>query len=526
MKYKKRILYGDEARAALQAGVNKVSDAVRVTLGPRGRNVVLAKDYGSPTVTKDGVTVSREVECEDPFQNEGAKLCKETASKTNDVAGDGTTTATVLAQALVNEGMKYVASGGNVITVKRGIDRAVQLVIEEVNRVAQPVSDKEQIRYVATISGNEQDIGDTISDAMEQVGKNGVITLEESNSPGTILEVVEGFQFDRGFLHPVFVTDPAKMQALYEDVSILVIESKLDSMNDVAAILTLAKDKNKTLLIICDDMDPDALATACVNRVQLGLRVIFVRAPGFGDRKRGQLEDICYLTGAKFITKESCFDYSKLSVEVLGSAKKVIVKSGSTTIIEGQGDRAQILERINLLKNQMDSVDSKWEREKLTERLAKLSGGVAVIKIGGATEAEMIEKKHRYEDALNATKAAVSEGIVPGGGSTLLRAARVLKGVKGSVDELVGIKIVEKALEAPLRQIAENGGFEGSVIVNQVRASRTGKGFDASTGKLVDLLKTGIVDPCKVTKQALLNAASIAGLVLTSECVIVKEEVA
>jgi len=519
----KNLLYDETARRALERGVNKVADAVKVTLGPKGRNVVLDKKWGSPTITKDGVTVAKEIELEDPYENMGAQLCKEVASKTNDVAGDGATTATVLAQAIVNEGLRYVAAGGNPIAVKRGIDKAVEQVIATIKSTAQPIKDKEQVEFVATIAGNDNEIGKHVAEAMDKVGKDGVITVEESKGRETNLDVVEGMQFDRGYISPYFVTDPERMEAVLENPLILIHEKKISSAQDFLPFLEKAAAARRPIILIAEDIEGDALATIVLNKIRGVLQIAAVKAPGFGDRRKAMLEDIAILTNGKFVSEDLGTKLENVTIDMLGTAKKVVITKEETTIIEGAGSKEDVLGRINLIRNQIDKTDSNYDREKLQERLAKLSGGVAVIKVGASTETELKEKKHRYEDALSATRAAVEEGIVPGGGTTLLKASGALKteGITG--DELTGVLIVKRALEEPLRQISTNAGLEGSVIVEKVRAAKDGQGLNAVTGEIVDMVKSGIVDPAKVTRSTIQNAASIAALVLTTEALVVEK---
>ncbi len=519
----KNLLYDENARRALERGVNKVADAVKVTLGPKGRNVVLDKKWGSPTITKDGVTVAKEIELEDPYENMGAQLCKEVASKTNDVAGDGTTTATVLAQAIVNEGLRYVAAGGNPIAVKRGIDKAVEAVIAEIKKTAKPIKDKEQVEFVATIAGNDNEIGKQVAEAMDKVGKDGVITVEESKGRETSLEIVEGMQFDRGYISPYFVTDPERMEAVLENPLILIHEKKVSSAQEFLPFLEKAAQTRRPILIIAEDIEGDALATTVLNKIRGVLQIAAVKAPGFGDRRKAMLEDIAILTNGRFVSEDLGTKLENVTVDMLGTAKKVVITKEETTIIEGAGTKEEVMGRIALIKSQIEKTDSNYDREKLQERLAKLSGGVAVIKVGASTETELKEKKHRYEDALSATRAAVEEGIVPGGGSTLLRAAMALDASKVTGDELTGYSIVKRALEEPLRQIATNAGLEGSVIVEKVKGSKEGFGLNAVSGEIVDLVKAGIVDPAKVTRSTIQNAASIAGLVLTTEALVVEK---
>ncbi|HRF59978.1 MAG TPA: chaperonin GroEL [Fimbriimonadaceae bacterium] len=519
----KTLLYDENARRALERGVNKVADAVKVTLGPKGRNVVLDKKWGSPTITKDGVTVAKEIELEDPYENMGAQLCKEVASKTNDVAGDGTTTATVLAQAIVNEGLRYVAAGGNPIAVKRGIDKAVDAIVAEIKKISKPTKGKDEVAFVATIAGNDEEIGKQVAEAMDKVGKDGVITVEESKGRETSLEIVEGMQFDRGYVSPYFVTDPERMEAIMENPLILLHEKKIGSAQDLLPFLEKIAATRRPLLIIAEDLEGDALATLVLNKIRGVLQVAAVKAPGFGDRRKAMLEDIAVLTKGKFISEDLGVKLENVAVTDLGTAKKVVITKEETTIIEGAGSTGDVKGRIEQIKSQIEKTDSNYDREKLQERLAKLSGGVAVIKVGASTETELKEKKHRYEDALSATRAAVEEGIVPGGGTTLLRAAAALESLKVTGDEATGVLIVRRALEEPLRQIAENAGLEGSVIVEKVRDTKPGFGLNAATGEIVDLVKAGIVDPAKVTRSTIQNAASIAGLVLTTEALVVEK---
>jgi chaperonin GroEL len=515
--------FNEEARRALERGVNKVANAVRVTLGPKGRNVVLDRKWGTPIITKDGVTVAKEIELSDPWENMGAQLCREVASKTNDVAGDGTTTATVLAQALVNEGMRYVAAGGNPIALKRGIDKAVAKAVETIKQHAIPVTEREQIEYVATIAGNDPEIGKMIAEAMDKVGKDGVITIEESKGTQTTLEIVEGMQFDRGYISPYFITDPERMEAVLEDALILIHEKKISSAQDLLPVLERVAQARRPLLIIAEDVDGDALATLVVNKLRGVLQCAAVKAPGFGERRKAMLEDIAILTGGRFISEDLGIKLENVTLDMLGQAKKVVIGKEETTIIEGAGSPEAVTGRINQIKRLIETTESSYDREKLQERLAKLSGGVAVIKVGAATETELKEKKHRFEDALSATRAAVEEGIVPGGGKIFLLAQAALDGIGDDDDERTGVAIVKRALEEPLRQIAENAGLEGSVIVEKVKALGTHEGLDARTGEFVDLVKSGIIDPAKVSRAALENAASIAGLVLTTEAMVAEK---
>jgi len=519
----KTLAFDEVARRALERGVNKVADAVKVTLGPKGRNVILDKKWGSPTITKDGVTVAKEVELEGPYENMGAQLCKEVASKTNDVAGDGTTTATVLAQSILNEGLRYVAAGGNPIAVKRGIDKAVEAVVANIKATAQPVKDKEQIEFVATIAGNDNEIGKQVAEAMDKVGKDGVITVEESKGRETSLEIVEGMQFDRGYISPYFVTDPERMEAVLENPLILIHEKKISSAQDLLPFLEKVAQARRPIILLAEDIEGEALATVVLNKIRGVLQIAAVKAPGFGERRKAMLEDIAILTKGSFISEDLGTKLENVTIDMLGTAKKVVITKEDTTIIEGAGSKDEVMGRISQIKAQMENTESNYDREKLQERLAKLSGGVAVIKVGASTETELKEKKHRYEDALSATRAAVEEGIVPGGGTTLLRSQSVLDALNAEGDELTGVNIVRRALEAPIRQISENAGLEGSVIVEQVRSAKAGIGLNAATGEMVDMVASGIVDPAKVTRSTLMNAASIAGLMLTTEAMVAEK---
>jgi chaperonin GroEL len=522
----KDLLFDEEARRALERGVNKVADAVKVTLGPRGRNVVLDKKWGAPTVTKDGVTVAKEIELKDPFENQGAQLVREVASKTNDVAGDGTTTATVLAQAMVAEGLRVVAAGGNPMTIRKGIEAAVEKAVETLKAKGTPVTTKEEVASVAAIAGNDKEIGNLIAEAMDKVGKDGVITVEESKGTETTLEFTEGMQFDKGYISPYFVTDAERMEAVLEDAAILVYEKKISSAQDLVPVLEKIAQSRQPLLIIAEDVDGEALATLVVNKLRGVLNVAAVKAPGFGDRRKAMLGDIATLTGAQFISEDLGIKLENITADMLGKAKRIVVTKDNTTIVEGAGTEEAVLGRINQIKAQIETTDSNYDREKLQERLAKLSGGVAVLKVGAATETELKEKKHRFEDALSATRAAVEEGIVPGGGSALVKIAPELESLVNGDDAdagefKIGVNIVRRALEEPLRQIAANAGLEGSVAANRVRELPWGEGLDASTEEYTDLVKRGIVDPVKVTRSALQNAASIAGMVLSTECLVV-----
>ncbi len=520
----KQLIYDEEARRALERGANMVAAAVKVTLGPKGRNVVLDKKWGSPTITKDGVTVAKEIELSDPYENMGAQLVREVASKTNDIAGDGTTTATVLAESLLAEGLKYVAAGGNPLAVKRGIDKAVEKAVAELHKMATPVETKEEVANVAAIAGNEKEIGGLISDAMDKVGRDGVITVEESKSTATEVEVVEGMQFDKGYVSPYFVTDSERMEAVFENPVILIHEKKISSAAELIPFLEQVSQTRRPLVIISEDVDGDALATLVVNRLRGTLQCVAVKAPGFGDRRKEMLRDIATLTGGEFVSEDLGLKLESVDATKLGSAKKVIVTKDKTTLVEGAGKRDDVAGRIKLIRTQIENTDSSYDREKLQERLAKLAGGVAVIKVGAATETELKEKKHRFEDALSATRAAIEEGIVPGGGVTLVNIISVLEKLKLKGDEAVGVSIVRRALEEPLRQIAENAGLEGSVVISDVkRESRLGWGLNALSGEMEEMIPAGIVDPVKVTRSALQNAASIAGMILTTETLVAEK---
>jgi chaperonin GroEL len=520
----KQIIYSDHSRQAILRGVNQLAEAVKVTLGPRGRNVVLEKKYGGPSITKDGVTVAKEIELEDPLENMGAQMVREVASKTSDIAGDGTTTATILAQAIFREGVKAVTAGANPMAIKRGIDKAVELAVEEIKKLSAPVSG-DMIAQVGRISANsDSTIGDVIAEAMKKVGKDGVITVEESKTMITELATVEGMQFDRGYLSPYFVTDAERMECVLEDPYILIHEKKIGSMNDVLPILEQIARVGKPLLLISEEVEGEALATLVVNKLRGTLNVCAVKAPGFGDRRKAMLEDISILTGGKAIMEETGIKLDSVKLEDLGRAKRITVDKDNTTIIDGAGVARNIEGRIKQLRTQIDETTSDYDREKLQERLAKLAGGVAIIKVGAATETEMKEKKARVEDALHATRAAVEEGIVPGGGVALLRASIALKKLKLEGDEQFGVTIVRRACEEPLRQIVLNCGTEGAVVVEKVRSSKDAHyGFNAQTEKYEDLVKAGVIDPTKVTRTALQNAASIASLMLTTEAMVCEE---
>jgi chaperonin GroEL len=514
----KDLRFNEEARRALERGVNKVADAVKVTLGPRGRNVVIEKKFGSPTITKDGVTVAKEIELADPMEDVGAKLVKEVASKTNDVAGDGTTTATVLAQAMVREGLRVVAAGAKPLAVKKGMDKAVAEAVKHIASMSITIEDKEGIASVGAIAGNDRQIGEDIAEAMDKVGKDGVITIEESKGTGTTVEIVEGMQFDKGYLSPYFVTDPERMEAVLDNPVILIHEKKISNVQDLVPVLEKVARGGQPLLIISEDIEGEALATLVVNRIRGILNVAAVKAPGFGDRRKAMLEDIAVLTGGTFLSEDLGIKLENVDVTQLGSAEKIIITKDDTTIIKGGGTKEALSGRVAQIRSQIGNTDSDYDREKLEERLAKLAGGVAKLSVGAATETELKEKKHRFEDALSATRAAVEEGIVPGGGVTLVQTAKLLATLKGdNEDEQVGINIVRRALEEPLRQIAINAGLEGSVVVNRVRESEQGIGLNADTEEYVDMVKAGLIDPAKVTRSAVQNAASIASLILTTE---------
>ena len=522
----KELLFNTDARSRLKRGVDQLAEAVKVTLGPKGRNVVIDKKFGSPTVTKDGVTVAKEVELSDPIENMGAQMVKEVATKTSDLAGDGTTTATVLAQAIFREGLKNVTAGANPMELKRGIDRAVEAVVEQLKALSQPTAGKKEIAQVGTISANnDKEIGNLIAEAMEKVGKDGVITVEEARGLETTLETVEGMQFDRGYLSPYFVTDPEKMEAVLEDPYILIHDKKIAAMKELLPLLEKSAQSGKPLLIIAEDVEGEALATLVVNKLRGTLKVAAVKAPGFGDRRKEMLRDIAVLTGGQVISEELGFKLENATLNDMGRAKRVVVDKDNTTIVDGRGKPADIQGRIAEIRSAIEKSTSDYDREKLQERLAKLSGGVAVINVGAATETELKEKKARVEDALHATRAAVEEGIVPGGGVALLRAQSALEKVKGTEDERVGVEIVRRALEEPIRMIVQNAGAEGSIVVARVKESKDKNfGYNAATDTYEDLVKAGVIDPTKVTRTALQNASSIAGLLLTTEAVVVEKK--
>ncbi len=517
----KVLLYDEDARKAILKGVNALADAVKVTLGPKGRNVIIEKSFGSPTVTKDGVTVAKEIELEDRFENMGAQMVREVASKTSDVAGDGTTTATILAQAIYREGAKTVAAGSNPMDVKRGIEKAVDVVVKELRNLSKPTKDQKEISQVGTISANnDETIGNIIAEAMGKVGKEGVITVEEAKGLETELEIVEGMQFDRGYLSPYFVTNAEKMTVNLEDCFILINEKKISSMKDLLPILEQIAKIGKPLLIIAEDIEGEALATLVVNKIRGTLHVAAVKAPGFGDRRKAMLEDIAILTGGKVISEDIGSKLENVALQDLGRAKRIMIDKDNTTIVDGAGARAELEGRVKQIRAQIDETTSDYDREKLQERLAKLVGGVAVIKVGAATETEMKEKKARVEDALNATRAAVEEGIVPGGGVAYIRAIPALDGLKLDGDEQIGVGIVKKALEEPMKMIAANAGMEGSIVVEKVKEKKGAFGFNARTEQFEDMNKAGVIDPTKVTRFALQNASSVAALMLTTQCMI------
>ena len=516
----KQVVFGEQARQDILRGINKLADAVKVTLGPKGRNVLLDKKFGSPTITKDGVTVAKEIEVSEPTENMGVQLVKEVASKTSDVAGDGTTTATVLAQAIFREGARNVTAGADPMALKRGIDKAVVATVKYIEKIAKPVRG-EMIAQVGTISANnDREIGEIIAEAMEQVGKDGVITVEEAKGLETTLEVVEGMEFDRGYLSPYFVTNPKRMETVLEDALVLIHEKKISSMKDLLPLLEQVSRASRPLMILAEDVDGEALATLVVNKIRGTLTVAAVKAPGFGDRRKAMLEDIAILTGGQCISEDLGIKLENVNMEDLGQARKIVIDKDATTIVEGAGKATDIKARVDQIRTQIDNTTSDYDREKLQERLAKLVGGVAVINVGAATETEMKEKKARVEDAMHATKAAIEEGIVAGGGVSLLRAQKALDSIKGSDDELLGVRIVRRALEEPLRQIVNNAGLEGSVVVEKLRSKKQSVGFNVATMDYADLVGDGVIDPAKVTRSALQNAASVASLLLTTEAMV------
>lgn len=517
----KEIRFSEDARGRVLRGVNLLADAVTVTLGPRGRNVCLEKSWGAPTITKDGVTVAKEIQLEDKFENMGAQMVKEVASKTSDVAGDGTTTATVLARAIFSEGLKLVAAGHDPMSIKRGIDKAVEKVTDELKSMSKPTRDRDEIAQVGTISANnDSTIGDILAEAMDKVGKEGVITVEEAKGLETTLDLVEGMRFDRGYLSPYFVTDPERMECVYEDAYLLIHEKKISSMKDLLPVLENVAKTGKPLVIIAEDLEGEALATLVVNKIRGTLKVVAVKAPGFGDRRKAMMEDIAILTDGKMIAEELGIKLENVALKDLGRTKRVIVDKDNTTVVEGAGKKSAIEGRISQIRAQIEETTSDYDREKLQERLAKLAGGVAVVKVGAATEVEMKEKKARVEDALHATRAAVEEGIVPGGGVALIRASAGLANLRVSDDEKVGVRIVQKALEEPLRWISQNAGLDGAVVLDKVKNGKGAFGFNAATEEYEDLVKAGIVDPTKVVRTALQNAASVAGMMITTEAMI------
>jgi chaperonin GroEL len=518
----KLLKFDDDARRGLEAGVDKLADAVKVTLGPKGRNVVIGKKFGAPTITNDGVSIAREIELEDPFENMGAQLVKEVATKTNDVAGDGTTTATVLAQALIKEGLRNVAAGANPSGLKRGIEKAVKAAVESIKKQSQAVEDKSQIAQVATISAADASIGEVIADAIDKVGKDGTVTVEESNTFGIELELTEGMQFDKGYLSPYFVTDPERQEAVLEEALVLFTSSKIAAVHDLVPLLEKVMASGKPLLIIAEDIEGEAMATLVVNKIRGTFTSVAVKAPGFGERRKAMLQDMAILTGGTVISEEIGLKLESATLDLLGSARRIVVTKDATTIVDGGGSHADVAGRVAQIKREIEDTDSDWDREKLQERLAKLAGGVAIVKVGAATEIELKEKKHRIEDALSATRAAIDEGIVAGGGTALVRSRKAVDKLIETLtgDEATGARIVAKSLEAPLRHIAANAGFEGVVKVREVADAKGTIGLNAMTGELVDLVQAGIIDPAKVTRSALQNAASIAALLLTTEAIV------
>ena len=518
----KMIAFDEQARRGLEAGMNKLADAVRVTLGPKGRNVVLEKKWGAPTITNDGVSIAKEIDLEDPYEKIGAELVKEVAKKTDDVAGDGTTTATVLAWAMVREGLRNVAAGANPMSLKKGIEAAVAAAVASIKALAKDVDNKEQIAQVASISAADTEIGRMISDAIDKVGKDGVITVEESQTFGMEMDLVEGMRFDKGYISPYFVTDPERMEAVLDDPYILLVSSKISTVRDMLPVLEKVMQSGRPLVIIAEDVDGEALATLVVNKIRGTFKSVAVKAPGFGERRKAMLQDLAILTGGQVISEEVGLKLENATLDLLGRAKKIIITKDETTVVEGSGDDDDIKGRINQIKAEIDNTDSDYDREKLQERLAKLSGGVAVLKVGAATEVELKEKKHRIEDAISATRAAIEEGVVPGGGTALLRARASVKKVVESLtgDEATGARTVWEALDAPARNIADNAGMEGALVVQRVESETGAMGLNAATGEYIDLVKAGIIDPAKVTRAALQNAGSIAALVLTTECLV------
>jgi chaperonin GroEL len=518
----KQLKFGDEARRALEAGVNRLADSVKVTIGPKGRNVVLEKKFGAPTITNDGVSIAREVELDDPFENMGAQLVKEVATKTNDIAGDGTTTATVLAQALVHEGLRNVAAGASPMLLKRGIEKAVKAAVDNIAEQANEIDDKSEIAQVAAISAADTSIGEVLADAIDKVGKDGVVTVEESNTFGMELEFTEGMQFDKGYLSPYFVSDPERQEAVLEDPYILLFGSKISSVQDILPVLEKVMQSGKPLVIIAEDVEGEALATLVVNKIRGTFNAAAVKAPGFGERRKAMLQDMAVLTGGQVISEEVGLKLENTTLDLLGTARKVIITKDDTTVVEGGGAEGDVAGRIEQIKREIEDTDSDWDREKLQERLAKLSGGVAVVRVGAATEVELKEKKHRIEDALSATRAAIEEGVVAGGGTALIRARASVQSVVDSLegDEATGARAVHTSLAAPARMIAQNAGLEGAVVIEHVERETGSVGLNAATGEFEDLVKAGVIDPAKVTRAALQNAASIAAMVLTTECLV------
>jgi chaperonin GroEL len=519
----KLLKFSEDARRSLEAGVNKLADTVALTLGPKGHNVVLDKKWGAPTITNDGVTIAKEVELEDPWENMGAQLAKEVATKTNDVAGDGTTTATVLSRAMVRNGMRNVAAGANPMALKRGIEKAVAAAVEQIKNQAKDVESREEVAQVASISAGDASIGDVLAEALDKVGKDGVVTVEESNTFGMELEFVEGMQFDKGYISPYFVSDQERMEAVLEEPYIVLANKKIGSVQELLPLLEKVLQTGKPMLIVAEDVEGEALATLVVNKIRGTFNAVAVKAPGFGDRRKAMLQDIATLTGGQVVSEEIGLKLENVGLDVLGTARRVVVTKDDTTIVEGGGDPSEVKGRINQIKAEIEKTDSDWDREKLQERLAKLAGGVAIVKVGAATEVELKEKKHRIEDALSATRAAIEEGIVPGGGVALIRSEAALSKLDLTGDEATGANIVLRSLSEPSRLIAQNAGFEGAVVVERLRGESDHRGFNAASGEWVDMMKAGIIDPAKVTRSALQNAASIAALVLTTESAVVEQ---
>jgi chaperonin GroEL len=519
----KLLKFSEDARRSLETGVNKLADTVALTLGPKGHNVVLDKKWGAPTITNDGVTIAKEVELEDPWENMGAQLAKEVATKTNDVAGDGTTTATVLSRAMVRNGMRNVAAGANPMALKRGIEKAVAAAVEQIKNQAKDVESRDEVAQVASISAGDASIGDVLAEALDKVGKDGVVTVEESNTFGMELEFVEGMQFDKGYISPYFVTDQERMEAILEEPYLVLANKKIGSVQELLPLLEKVLQTGKPMLIVAEDVEGEALATLVVNKIRGTFNAVAVKAPGFGDRRKAMLQDIATLTGGQVVSEEIGLKLENVGLDVLGTARRVVVTKDDTTIVEGGGDASEVKGRINQIKAEIEKTDSDWDREKLQERLAKLAGGVAIVKVGAATEVELKEKKHRIEDALSATRAAIEEGIVPGGGVALIRSEAALSKLDLTGDEATGANIVLRSLSEPSRLIAQNAGFEGAVVVERLRGESDHRGFNAATGEWVDMMKAGIIDPAKVTRSALQNAASIAALVLTTESAVVEK---